>query len=251
MGRILDRFNLIRAINGQRRALGLHPVRDAWAHVLGENVIVASDKAISEVPPDVAPACHQSGYMHMDHNVQDHVRDFPELESFLKAGLPPLYAGFGSMPKQDQAGNVSVILEAARSCGQRVVIAKFWDEPAEQTPSDDLFFIKRYPHLELFPRMAAVIHHGGAGTTASSAISGVPQIIVPHALDQYYWGHQVYRSRLGPKPIWRSGLNAKRLSSAIRETLSNAEIKRKAIAVSERIKRENGLDLTVREVLNI
>ena len=96
--------------------------------------------------------------------------------------------------------------------------------------------------------MAAVIHHGGAGTTASSAASGIPQIIVPHALDQYYWGHKVYTSRLGPKPIWRSRLTSERLTAAIRECLSNSRIRQKALAASKMIDPKKSLEMTVREV---
>ena len=80
--------------------------------------------------------------------------------------------------------------------------------------------------------MAAVIHHGGAGTTATTAISGVPQIIVPHLLDQYYWGNQIYQAQLGPKPIWRAGLTSGKLAAAIRECLSNEQIRQKARAAA-------------------
>jgi len=130
-----------------------------------------------------------------------------------------------------------------------VVIAKFWDEPSEFFDAEDVFFIKRYPHLKLFPHMTAVIHHGGAGTTASSAVSGVPQIIVPHALDQFYWGNQVFRSNLGPRPIWRSGLTIKRLATAIQECLSNDLIRQKTQAASKKIHRQDSVELNVREVL--
>ena len=97
--------------------------------------------------------------------------------------------------------------------------------------------------------MAAVIHHGGAGTIATSAISGVPQIVVPHLLDQYYWGSQIYQSNLGPKPIWRSRLTSRKLAGAICEALSNDRMKQKATAVSRMIDRQNSLDMAVRELL--
>jgi UDP:flavonoid glycosyltransferase YjiC (YdhE family) len=168
----------------------------------------------------------------------------------LRAGPPPVFAGFGSMPKQDQASNIPMIVRAARSVGRRAVIGKFWDEPSEFSDSGDVFFIKGYPHLKLFPHMAAVIHHGGAGTTASSAISGVPQIIIPHALDQYYWGHRVYKSHLGPRPIWRSRLTPQKLAVAIHECLSNNLIRQKARAASEMINRQDSVEMTVHEVLN-
>ncbi|MBW2168367.1 MAG: glycosyltransferase family 1 protein [Deltaproteobacteria bacterium] len=240
IARILDRINLTLLINKKRKQLGLKPVDDAWFHILGKHVIVASDKAIAKVPQDVEPAFTQTGYMHLDQPNQH----LPELEAFLSAGPPPVYAGFGSMPKKDQANNVPIVVNAARSAGQRVVIGKFWDEPSEFSNSDDVFFIKRYPHLKLFPHMAAVIHHGGAGTTAASAISGVPQIIVPHILDQYYWGHQVYQSHLGPKPIWRSKLTYQKLSTAIQECLSNDLIQQRAKAASEIINQQNSLEMT-------
>jgi UDP:flavonoid glycosyltransferase YjiC (YdhE family) len=240
--RLLDRFNLTRLINKKRKQLGLKPVDDAWFHILGKNVIVASDKAVAQVPQDVKLAFTQTGYMHLGQPDQH----LPELESFLRAGPPPIYAGFGSMPKKDQAYNVPIIVRAARSAHKRVVIGKFWDEPSEFSNSDDVFFIKGYPHLKLFPRMAAVIHHGGAGTTAAGAISGVPQIIVPHILDQYYWGHRVYKSNLGPKPIWRSKLTSKRLTAAVKECMSNDLIQKRAKAASEMINQQNSLEITAR-----
>ena len=247
IARMLDKFNLTRLINNKRKELGLKPVQDAWLHILGKKVIVASDKVIAQVPPDVDVAFTQTGYLHLDQQDQH----LPELEEFLRDGSTPVFAGFGSMPKQDQARIVPMIVQAARSTGQRVIICKFWDEPSEFSNSTDVFFIRRYPHLKLFPKMAAVIHHGGAGTTATTAISGISQIIVPHILDQYYWGHQVYQSHLGPKPIWRSRLTPQKLSAAIQECLSKDLIIQKARAVSEMINPQDSLDMAVREVLKV
>ncbi len=243
---ILDQFNLTRLINNHRRQLGLKLIQDAWRHIMGQHVLVASDSVISKIPPDIVDQTFtQTGYMHLNQPDQH----LAELDTFLEAGSPPVYAGFGSMPIRDQIRNVSVIVEAVRLSGQRAVISKFWDEPSEFSNSDDIFFITKYPHLKLFPHMAAVIHHGGAGTTASSAVSGVPQIIVPHILDQYYWGHQIYQSKLGPKPIWRSQLTAKKLAAAIRECLSNQQIRKRAKEASEAIREKNSLEIMVREIL--
>ena len=241
---MFDKLNLTRLINVNRKKLGLAPVHDAWRHILGRDVIVASDRAVAEVPEDAEVSFTQTGYLHLN---EPH-RGFPDLENFLDAGPPPVYAGFGSMPRQDQARNVSLIVEAARRAGRRLVMTKFWSEPSEFSEAQDVFFIQKYPHLRLFPRMAAVIHHGGAGTTASGAASGIPQIIVPHILDQYYWGHQVYRSGLGPKPIRRSRLRAKKLARGIQQCLSNDAIRRRAEEVAESIRREDGLSMTVREL---
>ncbi len=243
---LLDRYNIARLINNHRRQLGLKLIKDAWRNIMGQHVIVASDSVISKVPPDIIDSAFtQTGYMHLNQADQH----LPELDAFLETGPPPVYTGFGSMPIRDQIRNVSVIVEAARLSGQRVVISKFWDEPSEFSNADDIFFIKNYPHLKLFPKMAAVIHHGGAGTTATTAISGVPQIIVPHLLDQYYWGNQIYQSNLGPRPIWRSELTSKRLAATIRECLSNDRIRQKAKEASVIIKQQDSLEFTVSEIL--
>lgn len=241
----LDRHYLSKQANNRRKQLGLRPVRDGWLHILGRNVILACDPVMAQAPPDAGPSVIQTGYMHLDQPG----RSDPELEEFLNSGSPPVYAGFGSMPKQDQIACVPIIVRAARAAGRRAVIARFWDEPSEFSGARDVFFIHRYPHLRLFPAMAAVIHHGGAGTTASAAISGAPQIIIPHALDQYYWGHRVYRSRLGPKPVWRSRLTSKKLAGAIRECLSDEEMREKAKHASHAIKSRDSVGLTVRELL--
>jgi UDP:flavonoid glycosyltransferase YjiC (YdhE family) len=246
VARVLDHYNITRLINNHRRQLGLMLIRDAWRHVMGRHVIVASDRAIAKVPPDIVePAFTQTGYMHLNQPDQQ----LPELDAFLDAGPPPVYAGFGSMPMRDQIRNTTVIVEAARLSGQRAVIGKFWDEPSEFSNSADIFYIKKYPHLKLFPKMAAVIHHGGAGTTATTAVSGVPQIIVPHLLDQYYWGNQIYQSQLGPKPIWRSELTSKKLAEAIRQCLSNEQFRQKARQASGIIKQQDSLELTVTEIM--
>lgn len=240
----LDKLNLTRLLNKNRRKLGLPPIASAWENILGKNVIVASDKEIAVIPPDSAISCVQTGYMHLVQPSQEN----PQLEAFLNAGPPPVYSGFGSMPKRDQAGRIPLIVKAARDNGMRVVIAKFWDEPSEISDSEDVFFIKKYPHLDLFPRMAAVIHHGGAGTTATTARSGVPQIIVPHILDQYYWGNRIFKAGLGPKPIWRTKLTLEKLSHAIEESVTNQELTNNARAVGETLKREKPLEIAVREI---
>lgn len=240
----LDKLNLTRLINKNRHKIGLAPLTSAWEHILGENVIIASDKEIAAAPPDSDNSYAQIGYMHLVQTSQESRK----LEAFLNAGPPPVYSGFGSMPKLDQASRIPIIVNAARNNGLRVVIAKFWDEPSEFCGSEDVFFIKKYPHLDLFPRMAAVIHHGGAGTTATTARSGVPQIIVPHILDQYYWGNQINKSRLGPEPIWRAKLTTEKLSHAINESITKQELIHSARVVGQKLRQKNPLKNAVREI---
>jgi UDP:flavonoid glycosyltransferase YjiC (YdhE family) len=241
----LDRFNLTRLVNEYRRKMGLLPIRDFLAHIMGPRVIVASDPAVAAVPPDVKIQYMQTGYMHLNQPE----RQLPELERYLAAGTRPIYVGFGSMPPRDQARQVPLIVNAARCAGRRVVISRFWQARHAEEYGDDVFFIQKYPHRQLFPKMAAIVHHGGAGTTATAALSGVPQIVVPHILDQYYWGERIRRAGLGPPPVWRSKLTAAKLGKAIRICLEKRSFLHKARFVGQQIRRENGVQQTMQAIL--
>jgi UDP:flavonoid glycosyltransferase YjiC (YdhE family) len=243
--RAADRINLTLLMNAQRRKLGLDPVRDCWAHVLGPRVIVASDRALAPIPSDSTVDAVQTGYMHLPQPGAG----LEALDGFLAAGPPAVYAGFGSMPAADQVALAPLIACAARINGMRAVIAGFRVNGAGNRTSDDVFFIGGHPHWQIFPRMAAVIHHGGAGTTATAAACGVPQIIVPHVLDQYYWGERVSRAGIGPEPIWRARLSAKGLAAAISKCMSDPGIRTAARDVREKIGRENGTKMTVDALL--
>jgi UDP:flavonoid glycosyltransferase YjiC (YdhE family) len=242
--RAADQCNITRLINRQRREWGLPPVRDAWTHILGPKVIVASDPCVAAVPRDAAVNSVQTGYLHL---AQPDV-EIPGLERFLESGGPTAYAGFGSMPGQDQHRNIPLMVQAARAAGCRLVMGKFWEEPSGYEGADDVFFLKGYPHLKLFPRMAAVIHHGGAGTTATCLASGVPQVIVPHILDQYYWAHQVWRSGLGPRPIKRSALRASSLGKALRRCVSDPALRARASEIAMGLDRKESLCRAVQEI---
>lgn len=241
----MDRINLTRLVNAHRRKMGLMPVRDFLAHIMGSRVIVASDAAIAAVPPDIETEFIQTGYMHLNLPEQE----LPELEEYLAAGKTPIYAGFGSMPPRDQARQVPLIVNAARAAGRRVVISRFWEEPQAKDNGDDVFFIHKCPHRQLFPKMAAIVHHGGAGTTATAAISGVPQVVVPHLLDQYYWGERIRRSGLGPPPVWRSKLTAAKLGKAILTCTEKRSYRQKARLVGREIRRGNGVQQTMQAIL--
>jgi len=236
-----DRFNTGRLVNGYRKQFKLKPLSNLWIHVLGHNPIVACDPQIAQIPPDVTQGPIQTGYMHL-HMPKP---DYPELEDFLISDSPPIYAGFGSMPPKDQAGHIPLFVKAARHLDRRIIISKVWPKSNDLSYSKDVFFIKNYPHEYLFPRTAAIIHHGGAGTTATATRSGRPQIIVPHILDQYYHGHRVFMSGLGAKPVWRSGISLKTLIQALTFCFSNPDIQIRTKAVARSIQAEQSLANTI------
>jgi UDP:flavonoid glycosyltransferase YjiC (YdhE family) len=242
--RIVDRVNITCLLNRHRKNIGLEPIDDALDHILGENPIAACDKEILSIPEDVQKTVTQTGFLHPVLARPDR----PDLDAFLESGSRPVYAGFGSMPPKDQKKNIPLLIGAARQAGVRIIILKFWEDSQITDFPEDVFFINAYPHLELFPKMAAVIHHGGAGTTAAAAVSGVPQIIVPHILDQYFHGQQIYQSHLGPMPIWRSRLTQKRLTLALKECLLNPRIQQNARTTGQKIDPAAALRSIVRAI---
>ncbi len=243
---LLDRFATAAEINRYRKNFKLPAINNAWRHIMGSHVIVASDPAISAVPPDVIePSYQQTGYMHLKQPSQTNDR----LEHFLAGGPAPIYAGFGSMPKRDQMESTATIIKAARKKGIRAVIGRFWDAPSPDIDNRDIFFINKYPHLDLFGRMAAIIHHGGAGTTATAAFCGVPQIVVPHILDQYYWGRHIWLKKLGPPPIERAKLTVQNLAASIDACLDDHTIQNNAQRVGREIRTTDGVSSTALAIL--
>jgi UDP:flavonoid glycosyltransferase YjiC (YdhE family) len=235
-------FNLVfkAIINHERRHLGLTPIAGTWSHLLGDRVIVASDSVLGPVPPDVEFDYKQVGYFHL--------KPVGELEASLKAFLesrsPPVYVGFGSMPERPKE-TTKLVLEATRDAGQRLILSKGWAHLGDGETEKNCYIVDNVPHPLLFPYVSAVVHHGGAGTTATAARAGVPQIIVPHLADQYYWGKQIERLGLGPKPISRSRLTVRRLAAAIRECLSNEMYHRRAKEVARILQAQNSISKAV------
>jgi UDP:flavonoid glycosyltransferase YjiC (YdhE family) len=142
-----------------------------------------------------------------------------DLTEFLAAGDPPVFIGFGSMPSADPSADVKLMAQAARQAGRRAVIRPSygWCEP-DDSPEDspqDVYLLREAPYRWLFPQMGAIIHHGGAGTTAEALLAGVPNGVVAFGVDQPYHGRRIHELGAGPAPIRRKGLTADRLAELI------------------------------------
>ena len=241
MARLLDRMNFTALINQERRRLNLAPVNDILRHVLGSHVIVASDPVLAAVPPDVELDCIQTGYLHLktDYALPGTVA------AFLAAGPAPIYFGFGSMSTREQEKLVVLILTSLRLTGQRGILTGFRFDATRIRDSENCIVVDEVPHPLVFTRVAAVVHHGGSGTTATAARAGVPQIIVPHILDQYYWGEQIFRCGVGPAPIRRSRLTTGRLAAAINECIADQRYTDRASKIAGEIEKQDSLGLAV------
>ena len=166
-----------------------------------------------------------------------------DLLDFLQAGKPPVYVGFGSVGDPSHASQTTrLVIEALKRSGQRGVLATGWNGMTriEDAPHD-IYFLESAPHSWLFPRMAAVVHHGGAGTTAAGLRAGVPSVILPIGNDQFAWGTRVYELGVGTKPIPQKNLTVENLSGAIHTGLAQ-EIQSAAGEIGKKISRERGAE---------
>ena len=172
----------------------------------------------------------------------------PELEAFVAAGEPPVYVGFGSSVGPDPIQLSRSVDQALRVTGARAVIATGWGGLAGQAWNDDTIVVEQASHRWLFPRVAAVVHHGGAGTTAAGLRAGRPSIVCPFQGDQYFWGKAVRQVGAGPQPSPAKKLTAERLSDAIRTALEDRAMRGRATELSERIAREVGTERASEEI---
>lgn len=160
---------------------------------------------------------------------------------FLRDGPPPVYIGLGSMANGDPARFTEMALAALRRSGQRGMLLSGWAGLGQADLPDEVCLIDDVPHDWLFPQMAAVVHHGGAGTTAAGLRAGRPTVILPFFADQPFWGQRVHRLGVGPPPIMQRDVTVANLSSAIRRATTDGEMARLAAVLGARIRVEDGV----------
>jgi vancomycin aglycone glucosyltransferase len=178
-------------INHNRRTLGLVPIDDVLDYVLTKDAWLAADAALAPLPATPGRHIFQTGAWVL----ADHTPLPPDLERFLENGEPPLFFGFGSMPAA--ADTSRRLIGAARAVGRREIVSRGWAGLDEIDDAPDCFMVGDVNHDALFPRVATVVHHGGAGTTAAAARAGAPQVITPMFSDQFYWASRVVALGLG------------------------------------------------------
>jgi sterol 3beta-glucosyltransferase len=159
-----------------------------------------------------------------------------------------VYVGFGSMTDRDPAGLARTAVAALRRVGCRGVLARGWAALTGASDHDDLLVVDEVPHDWLFSRMAAVVHHGGAGTTHTGLRAGIPNVVVPFFTDQPFWAGRVAALGVGPLPIPRQMLTVDRLAAAIHTAVSDPAMRARAAALGRRIQLEDGVTCGVRVV---
>ncbi|KAJ6681491.1 STEROL 3-BETA-GLUCOSYLTRANSFERASE [Salix koriyanagi] len=194
-------------------------------------------------PIDWGPLVDVVGYCFL--NLGSKYEPKEEFLQWIQKGTEPVYIGFGSMPLEDPKNTMGVILEALKVTGQRGIVDQGWGDLGNlmEVP-DSVFLLKDCPHDWLFLQCAAVVHHGGAGTTATGLRAGCPTTIVPFFGDQFFWGDRVHQKGLGPAPIPIAKLSVEKLSNAIRFMLE-PEVKSRAMELAKLIESEDGVGAAV------
>jgi UDP:flavonoid glycosyltransferase YjiC (YdhE family) len=164
-----------------------------------------------------------------------------ELVDFINNGSLPIYIGFGSMTSRNPERLTQIVLEALNRTNQRGILLSGWAGLGKVDLPESIFLCDCVPHDWLFPRMAAIVHHGGASTTAEGLRAGVPSIVVPFFGDQPMWGQRVADLGVGPSPIPYKELSVEGLAAAIQQAVSDEAMRSRAIAIGQKIRAEDGI----------
>ena len=232
-------------INRGRATLGLEALDNPISQILNGRTILAADPDLGP-PPDDAP----KGAMTTDAWVLEEPGALDaRVEAFLRQGPAPIYIGFGSMIAPRAPELVAQAVAAVRAIGRRAVIAGGWAAlEAHIQEADDVITVDNVPHSLIFPKVAAAVHHGGAGTTTAAARAGVPQILLPHILDQYYWAHRVEVLGLGPPAVPVERVTVELLRDRMSRGVNDPDIQDRVKRLAPLVRARNGVAAAVEKI---
>lgn len=234
-------------INKKRKEIGLDPVSDVWTNWMGEEVILASEKALIPVSGKVDFDFTQTGYMFLPS-----LAPLPEkVEIFLAKGSPPVFIGFGSNPVHKPEQYVRMMAETAETTGQRLIISKGWGAIESSEDIENCLFVEEVPYDLLFPRVSMVVHHGGIGTMAAAAKAGVPQAAFPFMADQFMNRIEMIKIGISPQTASFKKLSARHLIRVITEGLTDTRYREKAVEIAGKINDHEGTELTAGVIARI
>lgn len=236
-GRHVREMRAERGLPKQRR---FDLLRDSRGRMLP--VLNAVSPSVLPAPRDWPDEAVMTGYWFTDHGDWTPPED---LAAFLEAGPPPVYVGFGSMAGRSPGRLAKAVIEALTRTGMRGIIATGWGGLKPADLPDTIHKIEGAPHDWLFPRMAAIVHHGGAGTTAAAIRAGKPQVVVPFFGDQPFWGKIMAQHGVAPDPIAQKSLTADNLAEALRRVTGDPAMARAAEALGAAVRQEDGLKRAV------
>jgi sterol 3beta-glucosyltransferase len=231
----------------RKQTLGLPPLSFLGARFRGKHpknlsplpVLYGFSSSVIPRPSDWPNWLSVTGYWFLDQ-----AKDYQpprELLKFIEDGPSPVCIGFGSMTSSNPRSLTEVVIEALQASQQRGVLLSGWAGIGNSEKLGNVFVIDSVPHDWLFPRMAAVVHHGGASTTAAGLRAGVPSVIVPFFADQPVWGQKLADLGVSPPPLPYKELSAQALAAAIQVAVSDEVMRQQATSLGKQIRAEDGV----------
>lgn len=229
-------------LNAHRVALGLEPVTDVRGYIFTESPLLASDPTLDPWIADGTLEVTQTGAW-----IVPDGRPLPEdVEAFLAEGAAPIYFGFGSMRSPEGTGRAMV--DVARALGYRAIVQRGWADLTIVDEAADCLIVGEVNQRALFARVAAIVHHGGAGTTNTATLSGAPQVVVPHMYDQFYFARRVAELGIGvAHPA--AAVTGSSLTAALEDAL-RAEVVDRARSFAAEV-RTDGANTAARQVVRL
>ncbi|WP_437729978.1 glycosyltransferase [Sorangium sp. So ce1335] len=228
-------------VQALRRELGFAPLPYLGVRPADEpTTLHAYSPSVLPKPGDWPTHFHVTGFLFLDAALS---WTPPEsLSRFLEAGPPPVSIGFGSMTNADPRRLLTLLLDGLRRSGQRAILLGGWGDLGRGVDlPDSVLALDQAPHDWLFPRVAGVVHHGGAGTTGAVLRAGVPSLVIPYNFDQPFWGKRVAELGAAPAPLRLRDLTAARLAGAFDRLARDAAMRARAAELGRRVRAEDGL----------
>jgi sterol 3beta-glucosyltransferase len=232
------------AMSAARKRLGVTGANGKHDAMAGTPVLYGFSPLVVPLPQDGPQPRIATGYWNLPPPAG--WQPPADLLAFLDRPGPVVTIGFGSMMSRDPMALTDLITEAVRAAGVRAVLVAGWGGLMAQSPRDEVHFAKSVPYAWLYPRVAAVVHHGGAGTTGAALQAGIPAVVVPFMMDQPFWGARVAALGAGPAPIPRRRLTADRLAEALRVAVTDETMRSTARALGQMLQAEDGVAEAVR-----
>ena len=238
-------------IDRMRRQEGLEPIKsvllDGWSSNLLN--LIAVSPTLLPTPSDWENLFQVCGFMNIPEKGESW--EMPEsLERFIQEGLPPVFMTFGSILEGDPSPvEISkLMVDSALKANCRAIVQSKWDEVSGIPENKQIYRIGVAPHQFIFPKCAAVIHAGGAGTIQSAIKASCPSVVVAHASDQTLWAQLLHRAGIAPKPLHRRSITANKLAKAIRNVLNSSIMREKTREISLKMEAENGVEEAVKKI---
>jgi len=250
LGEALLKRIMLPAINTLRQREGRPPLR-SFRPVVESPLcnLVAVSPALCPKPADWGENQQVCGFFALPDTARPWAMP-DSLRQFLDAGAAPVYLTFGSMSGIEREPAIitettRLLVDAAKAAGCRAIIQARWDSVAGIAEDPDIYRIGSVPHSQIFPHCAAVVHHGGAGTTQTASRAGRPQVIVAHIADQYFWADALKRLGVAGQRLDRRKANSANLAQAIRHTLDSPAMAAQAAKLGARLAAEDGVGTAV------